>query len=458
MQQKNRDKSSLIERTALHAGTLLLSSFLVLSLSGCSFNSNGSAGGTGTTNAGNFTTTVFIGDSLTAGFQNGSLLDTQQPHGYANQIAKQAKFSLALPLIAPPGAPAVLKLISVGPPPVIQQSSGITTGRDDLTLQATDLAVPGALLHDVLNTAPVALPTTNEEIITELVLGIPGLALGQDLTQTQWAIRLKPTTIFVWAGNNDALVADSAGTPSVMTPLASFTADYTQLMTTLSQKTTAHLIVANIPDVTEVPYLTPAATVIAEGAAQTGLSAAVVSQMLGIQAGDLVNPTGIAEVTPILTKQQAGPMTDAGFLSTAEIAQVQQMVTSYNQVIQQQAQAVGATLVDIHALFAKTVTAGIVINGYTANFGFLGGLFGLDGVHPTNTGYALLANTFIDAMNTGIKTTIPDINLGTVAAADPLFPPNLPKATRRLRQTPLHITSSAGKSLDWMFRVRTTPK
>ncbi len=34
-------------------------------------------------NAGNFTTTVFLGDSLTAGYQSGSLLDTQQVHGWA---------------------------------------------------------------------------------------------------------------------------------------------------------------------------------------------------------------------------------------------------------------------------------------------------------------------------------------------------------------------------------------
>ncbi|HUZ05106.1 MAG TPA: SGNH/GDSL hydrolase family protein, partial [Acidobacteriaceae bacterium] len=299
-----------VGRDSVKCSALLLASILLLTLSGCSLTSSGSSsnsGGNSTGNAGNFTTTVFVGDSLTAGFQNGSLLDTQQPHGYANQIAQQAKFTLTLPLIAPPGAPAVLKLTSLGPPPVIQQSSGVTTGRDDVTVQATDLAVPGALIHDVVNTAPVAVPTSAQEIMTELILGFPGLALGQDNTQLQWAIALKPTTVFVWAGNNDALIADDAGIPSAMTPLASFTTDFTQLITQLSQQTKAHLVIANIPNVTALPYLTPAATVIAEGVQQSGLSAAIVSQMLGIQAGDLVNATGLAEVTPILTKQQAGP-------------------------------------------------------------------------------------------------------------------------------------------------------
>ena len=56
---------------------------------------------------------------------------------------------------------------------------------------------------------------------------------------------------------------------------------------------------------------------------------------------------------------------------------------------------------------------------------FLGGFFSLDGIHPTNTGYAVVANTFIDAMNAAFKTTVADVNLSTVAAADPLWPPNL---------------------------------
>ena len=34
-------------------------------------------------NAGNFSNTVFLGDSLTAGYQSGSLLDTLQVHGWA---------------------------------------------------------------------------------------------------------------------------------------------------------------------------------------------------------------------------------------------------------------------------------------------------------------------------------------------------------------------------------------
>ncbi len=56
--------------------------------------------------------------------------------------------------------------------------------------------------------------------------------------------------------------------------------------------------------------------------------------------------------------QQKGPITDAGVLSAAEVVTVQAQVTAFNQVIAQQAQAAGATLVDINALFKQVTRPG----------------------------------------------------------------------------------------------------
>src|SRR6266851_1141852 len=97
---------------------------------------------------------VVVGDSLSAGFQNGSLLDVQQVHGYASLVAHQAGVPLTLPLIAAPGIPNVLTLVSPGPPPVIVPATGTSTGRDDPTVQPTNLAVPGARVQDALLTRP----------------------------------------------------------------------------------------------------------------------------------------------------------------------------------------------------------------------------------------------------------------------------------------------------------------
>jgi lysophospholipase L1-like esterase len=372
-----------------------------------------------------FTTTVVIGDSLSAGFQNGSLLDSQQPNGWASLVAKQAGFSLPLPLIAPPGAPAVLELVSLGPPPVIQQESGITLGRDNPATQPYDLAVPGHLLNDVINTTPVLIPTSDEELITDLVLGFP---LGDTKSQMNEAIALDPTAMFVWAGNFDALQAVESGTPSSMTSVATFTQEFTQLLGTLHTQTKATLIVANIPDVTAIPYLTPAASVIATVATETGLTQTQAAADLGIADGDLVNATGQSQADTAIAQIKQGqtptPLTDSGFLTPAEIAEVQATVEEYNTAISQQVTANGGILVDIHSYF-ETLQSGITINNYNATTAFLGGLFSLDGIHPTDTGYALIANQFIDALNASAKTNIAQVNVSAVAAADPLFGPNI---------------------------------
>ncbi|RXH58559.1 SGNH/GDSL hydrolase family protein [Granulicella sibirica] len=408
---------------------------LSLVLAGCSGSSNSGSSGSTTpainpaaaANAGNFSRTVFLGDSLTAGYQSSSLLDTQQVHGYAPLVATQAGFGIALPLIAYPGAPNVLQLMSVGPPPVIVTAPGTTTGRDDFGLQPTDLAVPGALVNDVANTVPLLTPKTGQEQINQLVLGYPGFGYGAALSQAQQAIAADPTTIFLWIGNNDALVADLTGMPSSMTSLTNFTSQYQALIQLLTTKTNAHLVIANIPDVTLVPYLQPAALILGEYSAATSLPVATLSALLGIVPGDFVTPAGLAQIPLILGGTQKGVITDAGVLSAAEVVTVKAQVVAFNQVIAQQASAVGATLVDINALFSAIASQGITVGGVTGTAAFLGGIFSLDGIHPTNTGYAVVANKFIDSMNAGISTKIPDVSLAPIAATDPLWPPNLVK-------------------------------
>ncbi|WP_433974898.1 SGNH/GDSL hydrolase family protein [Tunturiibacter lichenicola] len=399
-------------------------------------------------NAGNFSNTIFLGDSLTAGFQSGSLLDTQQVHGWAPVLAAQAGFGIVQPLIAYPGAPNVLELESVGPPPVITSAPGTTSGRDNFATQPTDLAVPGALLNDVMNTVPLSNPAAGQQQINQLVLGFPGLGYGQAYSQSTFAVKAQPTTIFLWIGNNDALIADETGMPSSMTSVTNFTSQYQALITQLTTLTPANLIIANIPDVTKVPYLTPAAEVLGLVSEETGVPTAVLSQILGIVPGDYVNPTGTAEIPLILAGQQKGPISDSGVLSAAEVVTVQAQVTAFNQVIAAQAKAAGATLVDINALFNQLFTTGLTINGYTGNASFLGGFFALDGIHPTNTGYAVIADTFIDTMNASIKTKIADVALGPIAATDPYWPPNIMPIGAAASARPRIIPANAGKAID----------
>jgi hypothetical protein len=49
-------------------------------------------------------------------------------------------------------------------------------------------------------------------------------------------------------------------------------------------------------------------------------------------------------------------------------------------------------------------------------------LLGFDGVHFTDTGYALFANLFIDAINQSLGTKVPQIDMAAIVAADAGLP------------------------------------
>ena len=402
---------------------------VTLALAGCSSNAPSAttaAAAAQAANAGNFSTTYFLGDSLTAGYQSGSLIDASQVNGWAPLVAAQAKFAITLPLIASPGAPNQLTLAHLATPTLLSTIGmlpGTTSGRDNFGAQPTDVAVPGALLNDALNTPPLLNPTTGQQTLNQLVLGYPGFGYGVVRSQAQQAVAANPTTIFVWLGNNDALIADFYGSPSVMTPLATFTTQYQQLIGYLTANSNAHLVIANIPDVTAVAYMQQATTLLGFFSAQTGVPATALSAVLGIQPGDLVSLPGLQQVPAILGGTAKGPIAATNILHAADVATVQANVAAFNKVIAASAASAGATLVDINALFAKTTANGITANGVTGNTGFLGGVFSLDGIHPTNTGYAVIANFFIDTMNAAFKSSIPDVNVSAVAVVDPLFPP-----------------------------------
>src|SRR5258706_4367406 len=122
---------------------------------------------------------VVVGDSLAAGYLNGSLHGGQQPHGVASLIAAQKRVPLPLPLIVAAGIPNVLGLIYPGPLSVIVRAPGVSLGRVDLSVQAMNLAVPGQSVQDALTRRP-EFPIDS---LTDLVLGLPGLLGGASRSQ-----------------------------------------------------------------------------------------------------------------------------------------------------------------------------------------------------------------------------------------------------------------------------------
>lgn len=369
-----------------------------------------------------FSRLVVVGDSLSAGFQNFSLLDLQQPHGYASLVAQQAGTTLTLPLVPYPGIPNVLSLTSLGPPPVIGPVSGSLPGtgpRDNPTEQPTDLAVPGVTIAQVLTQVPTPNPQSPIDQLGNVILGIPNPLAGSQITQ---AAALKPTTVIAWAGNNDALLPALTGDFSGLTSVDSFHASYKAMLDALFT-TGATLITANIPDVTEAGYFEPVSKLTTDAGALA---------LLGVTAQDYLRLSAVSQAQKILMGQAAGPLTTCPtpvpglgasqipcVLTAQDATTLRTAIDGYNAAIKTEAAAHGAVLVDIHGLVDRLHTQGIQIGGQQLTTDFLGGLFSLDGFHPTNTGYAVIANDFIDTMNSQLGTQIPDVSLTNVMWLDP---------------------------------------
>ncbi len=386
---------------------------------------------------------VVAGDSLSAGVQNFSLLDTQQPHGYASVIAQQANVPLVLPLVPYPGAPNVLQLTSLNPL-TIQPVSGSLPAlpRDNPCQQPTNVSVPGVTVQQALSDPPTPTPASPVDYWVDIVLGFPNpfasaacQTSGAALSEVQQAVALKPTTVIEWLGNNDALVPALTGALTTLTPLSTFAENYAAVLQAL-KGTNALIITASIPDVTKVPYFTSISTL----ASEVKMPLGIVKNKLGVGPHDLLRPTATALALSILSNQQPGPLpftcpvplsalpvsSVPCVLTAAEAQQVQNTIEAYNQIIFIEAALHDAQFVDIHGLVDQIAKDGYTADGKHLTTAFLGGLFSLDGIHPTNTGYAIIANSFIQQMNRSWNMNIPAANVNAIAAQDPLVPPIVP--------------------------------
>jgi len=235
-------------------------------------------------------------------------------------------------------------------------------------------------------------------------------AFGQTgfvISETACAAALKPSAILVSIGNNDALQALTFGIPP--TPPDTFALQYTALLQTLSA-TGADLIVSNIPNVQTIPFLVPAPAF---------------TQICGFPPAGANNDDF---VVLNLTKPAGGTILWFNYAvrSKALIDSVAAAITAYNKVIAAQVRNTQSVLVDVNAKMNNLLANGynVQVGGQTRHLttNFRGGIFSLDGIHPSLTGYAILANTAIDAINSTLPKgkQLPTVNVNNVATTDPL--------------------------------------
>ena len=285
----------------------------------------------------NFTTYVSVGDSLAAGFESGSLVETHQNRSVPALIARQAGVQgFQQPLVSEPGIPPELTLVSLVPVPVIAPKAATAGAPKNLALARpyNNLAVPGATSVDALTR------TTDAGGLHDLILR----GLG---TQVQQAVALRPTAITLWIGNNDVLGAALRGRAIdgvTLTPTATFRATYGQIVAAL-KTTGAFIVAANLPDVTTIPFVTTirpyvvnpttGAPVLIGGARVPliGPSGSLPSTALVTLAASTLLGQGIG--IPTALGGTGAPLPDEVVLDPSEIAIIQDHVAANNQAIRE---------------------------------------------------------------------------------------------------------------------------
>ena len=440
---------------------------------GCEDRSDISAPTSGTASYDRFVT---IGNSITAGYQSGALYESAQVYAYGNLIAKQVGASFAMPIYSDPGTGGRMELTAFNfatSTPTITNNPAVGAPTN-LTYAApyNNLGVPGALLYDVLN-------ATNSQDCGSKVFGGPAnpmfdlilrnsaLNIGSQFKQAK---ALNPTLLTVWIGNNDVLgFATSGGaSPSAPTSAATFDALYRFLADSVKSLNTK-VVVANLPDVTSIPFFNTVGPKLALGAGwkangllglfyQKHAAAAVdptavvdsiglltgkvdLTLVAGSWTGYLGQPTGawyryiaqskglplaavLASIAGLDTTKPFGfhpqnPFPDALTLDADEITTAKTATANFNASIDSLARNRGFAMVNINTFFnqirARDYSGGSYYGGIKFTTGYIsGGLFSLDGVHPSNHGHAIIANEFIKVINSKWGGSIPLVDVAAI--------------------------------------------
>ncbi|MBA7637151.1 hypothetical protein ES703_44786 [subsurface metagenome] len=356
---------------------------------------------------------VAIGDSLTAGFQNGGLVEDYQKYSYPNIIAKQLGIKdFQQPLIFQPGIPPVLKLVGLNPLD-FRRKNGFGYKKNPNPPRFHDnLGIPGATLYSALH------PDDSESVglnpFFNIVLGESGSIINQVLL-------LKPKLITFWLGHSEILSGVMKGKViygKTIFPPEKFAYYLDQTLEKLSVSG-AKIVMANLFDVTQIPFVTALPIFI-----QDPFSGEIVLDEKGNPV-PFIGPEGPMTEGWHITQAALGfvnlgygipvsyggiehPLSDEQTLSPIEISDLRELVSQYNRIIEDAAAKHGAVLVDIYCLFNRITKNGYIVGDikYTIDFPN-GGLISYDGIHPSTLGYAITANEFIKKINESFNYDIP---------------------------------------------------
>lgn len=423
----------------------------------------------------NFTNYLAIGSSLTAGFSDGSLTVSGQLNSYPQRLFEQfSTVGAKGPFIQPRvtgdyGYPMPKKVLALvrnfcNPSdsaylPVDNWANPDTLGSYHFTSpnnngQINNIGVPGIRVVDYpVKSYAYYAATAN---ILNFPYALRFYNNPASTPQEELAFRvhnLNPTFFTLWLGLNDVFgyayaggqgngtgfalpLIDNFYNPQDISPTLAFTNSYDSAVNMVTS-TGANGALINIPDVTALPFFTtvPANGLILDRQGQADTLRNYVwgktswNKVFGPGANYFIiedNNGQVRQAVPgelILLTVPKDSITCAGWgstkpipakyvLTTYELQNIRNATKTFNDYIRQVATRHHLAYVDMNT-YLTSLNSGISYNGvkYTTQF-VSGGAISLDGIHPTQRGYALVANEIIRTINNFYHSNIPltDVN------------------------------------------------
>ena len=383
-----------------------------------------------------FSKFVAVGASVDAGFIDSCWVKHGQTDSWPAIFARQTgNTGYQQPIVGEPGLGPCQILTSLAPTFKYAPNTGKP---ENLTLARPydNLAIPGYLGASVVNCTKATDTVPCKNALIDLVLR------GSGATVLQQAASLKPTFFAIGILGNELLGPATSGTVIDGVTLISkeaYAASYKTIVDTMkaAQGGTGKGIAATIPDVTSLPYFTAVSPIIGVNPA-TGAPIYVLGPT-GCPTGYPACPVPAGTIVPLplgsLMKVGYGipcavaklPMCDnplpdnataiagttvPGLLYPSEVSLLKTRGGEYNAQINSLAQGAGYKIFDTAALMADLAKNGRSYGGITLTSSYLaGGLFSYDGVHPSATGYAIIAEELVKFVNANYGTSLPHVDL-----------------------------------------------
>jgi lysophospholipase L1-like esterase len=372
-----------------------------------------------------FTTYVSVGTSISTGYQSSGVVNRHQvysfPAYFARQIGKTVQLdgqgTFSFPAVDGNGLPPLLQLRGLSPLNI--SNSGLAPGTAINTTYPTaytNMAVPGSIIFDFGNTARYASGL------------FPLVTRGMGTISAQM-LSLNPTFISFEFGANEVLGPASAGSSVQASPTTA--PEYAAMLTAAMNaihlaRPDAKLALFTVPVVTTIPLFTtlkPYTVSLTTGAVVPLVGLDPVHDLVLLTAkaylavGDGI-PVGAYNYVNPAAPGTGNALPGSVVLTAAEQATLLTAVNAMNAAVDSVSQRPWIAKVDMGGLLSDIAANGYMVGStkYTSAY-VTGGIFSLDGVHPTDLAHAVLANTMIDAVNARFGSTVPRVDLNTAGTA-----------------------------------------